>query len=111
MSTKFNEHFPVLREKDHNIRLIEHYLQYQPKEYTNYVKEFDFHYPDLTDEEMILLIYMLVDARDGYSQHIPDVGKTLQKLLVALRTNVELIKQQTSKVPPLLKREIRETTN
>ena len=26
-----DEHFPVLREKDHNNRLIDHYLQYQPK--------------------------------------------------------------------------------
>ena len=25
-----NEQFPVLREKDHNNRLIDHYLQYQP---------------------------------------------------------------------------------
>ena len=26
-----DEQFPVLREKDHNNRLIDHYLQYQPK--------------------------------------------------------------------------------
>ena len=37
-----DEQFPVIREKDHNDRLIDHYLQYQPKEITNYVKEFDF---------------------------------------------------------------------
>ena len=56
--------FQVLREKDHNNRLIDHYLQYQPKKLINYVKEFDFQYSDITDEEMILLIDMLVDARD-----------------------------------------------
>ena len=29
------EQFPVLRDKDHNNRLIDHYLQYQPKEPIN----------------------------------------------------------------------------
>ena len=37
-----DEQLPVLREKDHNNRLIDHHLQYQPKELINYVKEFDF---------------------------------------------------------------------
>ena len=37
-----DEQFPVLREKDHNNRLIDHYLQYQPRELIFYVKEFDF---------------------------------------------------------------------
>ena len=69
-----DEQFPVLREKDHNDRLIDHYLQYQPKELINDVKEFDFQYSDVTDEEMVLLIDMLVDARDVYSQHKFDVG-------------------------------------
>ena len=59
-----NEQFPVLREKDHNNRLIDHYLQYQPQELINYVKEFSFQYSDITDEELILLIDMLVDSRD-----------------------------------------------
>ena len=31
----FDELFPVFREKDHNNRLIDHYLQYQPKELVN----------------------------------------------------------------------------
>ena len=53
-----DEQFPVLREKDHNNRLIDHYLQYQPKELITYVKEFDFQYSDITDEEMVLLIDM-----------------------------------------------------
>ena len=50
-------------------------------ELTNYL-EFDFQYSDITDEEMILLIDMLVDARDVYSQHKFDVGKTPQKFNV-----------------------------
>ena len=37
-----DEQFPVLREKDHDNRLIDHYLQYQPEELINSVKEFDF---------------------------------------------------------------------
>ena len=64
----FDEQFPVLREKDHNNGLIDHYLRYQPKELINYVKEFDFQYSDITDEEMVLLIDMLVDAREIYSR-------------------------------------------
>ena len=39
-----DEQFRVLREKEHNNRLIDHYLQYQPKELINYVTEFNFQY-------------------------------------------------------------------
>ena len=85
-----DEQFPVLRKKYHNDRLIDHYLRYQPREIINDVKEFDFHYSDITDEEMILLIDVLVDARDVYSQHNFDVGKTRQKFHVTLKPNVEL---------------------
>ena len=73
-----DEPFPVLREKDHNNRLSDHYLQYQPKELINYVKEFVFQYSDFTDEEMILLIDVLVDSRDVYSQHKFDVRKPVK---------------------------------
>ena len=37
-----DEHFPVLREKDHINRFIDHYLQYQPKKFINYVKNTNF---------------------------------------------------------------------
>ena len=57
-----DEQLPLLREKDLNNRLIEHYLQYQPKELVDYLKEFDFQYSDITDEEMTLLIDMLLDS-------------------------------------------------
>ena len=83
-----DEQFPVFREEDHNNRLIDHYLQYQPKKLINYVKEFDLQYSDITDEEMILLIDMLVDARDVYSQQKLDVGKTRQKVHATLKPNV-----------------------
>ena len=70
------EQFPVLRKKNHNNQLIDHYLEYQPKELINYVKDFDFQDSDITDSEMVLLIDMLLDARDVFSQHKFDVGKT-----------------------------------
>ena len=101
-----DEQFPVLREKDHNNRLIDHYLQYQPKELRNYVKELVFQYSDITNEEVILLIDMLVDARDVYSQHNFDVGKTRQKFHVTLKPKVELERQRPSKVPLHLKQKL-----
>ena len=73
-----DEQFPTFREKDYNNQLIEHYLQYQPKELVQYLKEFDFRFSDITDEEMTLLIDMLIDSRDVYSQHKFDVGKTVK---------------------------------
>ena len=98
-----DEQFPILRERDHNNRLIDHYLQYQPKEFIDYVKEFDFQYSDITDEGMILLIDMVIDARDVYSQHKFDVGKTRLKFHVTLKPNVELKRQRPNKDPLHLK--------
>ena len=101
-----DEQFPVLREKEGNDRLIEFYLQYQPKELLDYIKEFDFQYSGISDEEMTLLIDMLIDSRDVYSQHKFDVGKTRQNFHVTLKPNVELKKQRPSKVPLHLKEKL-----
>ena len=101
-----DEKFPVLREKGYNSRLIDHYLQYQPKELINYVKESNFQYSDITDEEMILLISMLVDARDVCSQHKLDVGKTRKKFHVAMKPKVELKQQRPRKFPLHLKEKL-----
>ena len=101
-----DKQFPVPRQKDHNNRLIDNYLQYQPKQLINYVKEFDFQYSDITDEELKLLIDMLVDAWDVYSQHRFDVGKTHQKFHVTLKPNVELKRQRPSKIPLHLKEKL-----
>ena len=49
-----DEQFKVSRPKEDNERLIEYYLQYQNKEAVRYMKEFDFRYTDLTDEELVL---------------------------------------------------------
>ena len=48
---------------------------------------------------MILVIDILVDARDVYSQHKVDVGKTRQKIHVTLKPNVELKRQRPSNDP------------
>ena len=95
-----DEQIPVLREKDLNNRLIDHYLQYQLKEFTKYVKEFNFR---CSDEEMILLIDMLIDALDDCSQQKFNVGKTRQNFHVTSTPNVELEQQRSSKVPLHLK--------
>ena len=91
---------------DHNSRLFDHYLQNQPKELINYVKEISLQYSDFTDQKLVLLIDMLVDARDVYYQHEFDVGRTSQKFHVTLKPNVELKRQRPSKVPLHLKEEL-----
>ena len=101
-----DEQFPTFRKRDYNNQLIGHYLQYQPKEFVQYVKEFDFQCSDITDEEMTLPIDMLIDSRDVYSQHKFDVGKTRQKFHVTLKPNVELKRQRPSKVPLHLKEKL-----
>ena len=53
---------------------------------------------------MILLIDMLVDARDVYSQHKFDVGKTRQNFHVTLKPKVKLTRQRPSKVHLHLKK-------
>ena len=102
------EKFPVLRPKEQNEALIEHYLQYQPKELIDYVKQFDFQYSDITDNEMTLLIDMLIDSTDVYSLHKLDVGKTRQNFCITLKPNVELKRQRASKVPLHLKDKLEE---
>ena len=77
-----DEQFPILRPKERNEDIIEHYLQYQPKKLIEYVKQIDFQYSDITDNEMTLLIDMLIDSKDVYSLHKFDVGKTRQKFML-----------------------------
>ena len=48
---------------------------------------------------MILLIYSLVDGRDVFSQLEFDVGEARQKFNITMKANVELKRQQASKVP------------
>ena len=86
-----------------NNDLIDYYLQYQPQEIKDFIKQFDFQYTDLEDEELVMLIDMIIDSRDVYSQHKFDIGKTKQKFHVTLKPNSELRKQRPSKVPLHLK--------
>ena len=69
-------------------------------------KKFDFQYSDITDEGMVLLIDMRIDAWDVFSQHKFDVGKTRQNSGVTLKPNVELKRLQPSKVPLHLKEKL-----
>ena len=55
---------------------------------------------------MILLIDMLVDARDVYSQHKFDVEKTRQRFHVTLKPNFDLKRQSPWKVPLHLKEKL-----
>ena len=99
--TNFDDQFPVLRSEEHNNRFIDHCLQNQPKELASYVKDFDFWYSDIADEDVKLLIDLLVDARDIYSQHKFDVGKTRQKLSVTLKRMKRMFNWNDSDLPKL----------
>ena len=58
---------------------------------------------------MILLIDILVDARDVYSQHKIVLVKTRQKFHATLKSNVQLKRQRPSKVLLLLKEKLQKT--
>ena len=55
---------------------------------------------------MILLIDMLVDARDIYSEHKFDMGEIRQKFHVTLKPKVKLKGQRPNKVPLHLKKKL-----
>ena len=74
--------------------------------FPRHVKEFDFQFSDISDEEMILLIDIVIDSKDIYSQHKFDVGKTRQEFHVKLKPNVELKRRRPSKVPLHLKEKL-----
>ena len=86
--------FSIQCPKEQNEALIEHYIQYQPKDLIDSVEQFDFQYSDITYNEMTLLIDMLIDSKDVHSLHTFDVGNTRQKIHVTLKPNVELKRQR-----------------
>ena len=98
-----SKQFPILRSKQLNDELIDHYLQYQSEDIKNLIKKFDFRYTGLEDEELATLIDMIIDSRDVYSQNKFDIGQTRQKFLVTLKPNSEHRKQRPSKCPLHLK--------
>ena len=97
------EQLPILRSKQLNVDLIDYYLQYQSKDNINLIKQFDFRYTDLEDEELVNLIDMIIDSRDVYSQHKFEIGHTKHKFHVTLKPNSDLRKQRPSKCPLHLK--------
>ena len=91
------EQFPILRPKQLNDDLIDYYLQHPSEDIKHLVKQFDFGYTDLEDEELVTLIDMIIDSRDVYSQHKFDIGQTKQKFHVTLKPNSELKKKWPNK--------------
>ena len=71
-----------------------------------HVKEINFQFSDITDEEMTLPINMLIDSGDVYSGHKFDVSNARQKFHVRFKPNVELKRQTPSKVPLHLKEKL-----
>ena len=55
------EEIPVLRRKQINDDLIDYYLQYQSQDIKSLIKQFDFRYTDLEDEELVTLIDFIID--------------------------------------------------
>ena len=97
------EQFPILRSKQLNDDLIDHYLQYQSEDIKSLIKQFGFRYTDLEDEELVTLNDMIIDSRDVYSQRKFDIGQTKQKFHVTSKPISELRKQQPNKCPLHLK--------
>ena len=62
-----DEQFPVLRPREQNEALIEDYLQYQPKELIDYVKQFDFQY-----NSKFCLSQIPIASHRKYSKTIPN---------------------------------------
>ena len=99
----WDEEFSVLRQKEQGESLIQHYLQHQPKELVEYIKQFDFQYSDKKDNEITLLMDMLINSKVVFSLHKLNVGKTRSKLQVTLKPNVEFKRQKASEVSLHLK--------
>ena len=97
------KHFPILIPKQLSDDLIDYYLQYQTQDIRNFIKQFDFRYKDLEDEELVTLVDMIIDSRDVYLQHKFDIGQMKQKFHVTLKPNSKLRKQRPSKCPLHLK--------
>ena len=93
------EQYPVFRPKNFTDDLIDNDLQYQSKDIKNLIKQFNFWYTNLEDEELVTLIDKVIDSRNVYSEHKFDIGQTSQKFQVTLKTSSELRKQRPSNWP------------
>ena len=81
------EQFLILRPNQLNDDLIDYYLEYQSNDIKILIKQFDFQYTDLEDEELVILIDMIKDSTDVYSHHKFDIGQTRQKFHVTSKPN------------------------
>ena len=83
------ELFPILTSKQLNDGLIDYYFRDQPQDIRCRIKQFDFGYTDLEDEELVSLIDTIIGFKDVYSQHKFDIGQTKQKFRVLLRNPIQ----------------------
>ena len=97
------EHFPILRSKQLNDDLIDYYLQYQSEDIKNLIKEFDFRYTDIEDEELItLILYEHGFQKRIFPTQVPHgPGKT--ETSCHLETKLRTQKTASNKCPPHLK--------
>ena len=95
-----------MRPEQLNDDLIDYYLQNEPDCIKNLIRQFDFRYTDLEDEELVTLIDMIIDSRHVSSQHKFDIGQTKQNFHVTLEPNSQLRKQRLRKCPLHLKENI-----
>ena len=70
-----DERFPILRPKEQNESLFEYYLQCQPKNLVEYIKQFDFQYSDTIDKKMTRLFNMLIDSKPCFPSTNSMLGK------------------------------------
>ena len=86
-------------------------IQNQNKEAVHHIKNFDFLFSDLTDEKLVPIIKLLMDARDVLSQHIFDVWKTRQKFDNKLEPGTTLEETEVQQSPSISAGKIRKTSH
>ena len=85
-----DESFPILLEIEISDSFVEHYLKYPQNETEDNIRDFNFRYPEITDQELTLLIDMLLVSRDGFLQHKPNVGQRRQKFPVKIKLKAKI---------------------
>ena len=64
-----------------------------------FLSDFNFTESDISDDEFVDLIQMLIEDQDVYSHHKSDIGKTKHKIHIPLKKDATFKKQRPSKIP------------
>ena len=64
-----------------------------------FIKNFNFEYSDLTDNEYVNLCNILINHQNCYAKHKNDVGKISTPFRIRIKENCKLQTQRPSKVP------------